>query len=364
MSYQRGVDMPPRGSRTHFTHIDSVCANNAISNTIPQTYKVFTRVFGTVKKTLSKGHDDDDHGDFKDDMKNRGVAILGLSATYGGLLIAFIVIAGFFSLGAFLFFGCKKWISKKLGIQPAVIIERGVTPPKWTRYLTVDPSIVSCGFGAASDGITITGPNSVMRHRRGKVEGDAARWSHGFTSGKHVFEITWPKDKRGVYAQVGLGTTRAPLNCRGAASLVGMTNQSWGLDIVRRRVIHKGEVSSICPSQNGIFVPEKFLMYVDMDTGKLGFGNEDVFWGMVVSELNQPDVYPLYIMVGMTAEDSRVEVVYKGSEASPDDLPTKTEGGENPQAPPSYESLDECAPNMIPEPTKAVPDSPPPPYRG
>lgn len=55
----------------------------------------------------------------------------------------------------------------------------GDIPPKWTRYLVADPLIASSGFGTTSDGITLSGPNTVVRHRRGKIESDGARWANG-----------------------------------------------------------------------------------------------------------------------------------------------------------------------------------------
>lgn len=71
-------------------------------------------------------------------MKKNGETILGMSVVYGGLLIAFMAIAGLFSLAAFIFFGCKKWISKKLGIHPEVVIERGLFCVMYIKFVCGD----------------------------------------------------------------------------------------------------------------------------------------------------------------------------------------------------------------------------------
>ncbi|XP_046581053.1 uncharacterized protein LOC124288546 isoform X2 [Haliotis rubra] len=48
-------------------------------------------------------------------------------------------------------------------------------------------------------------PTTMTRSRPGKFDTDAARWSRGFTSGKHVFEIVYPSAHRGSEAPVGVG---------------------------------------------------------------------------------------------------------------------------------------------------------------
>ncbi|KAK3577704.1 hypothetical protein CHS0354_032695 [Potamilus streckersoni] len=166
------------------------------------------------------------------------------------------------------------------------------------------------GFSACSDGIIITGPTSVMRFRQGNQEADGARWSIGLEHGKHVFEIVWPDTSRGTYATIGVGSLHTPLHRKPKTSLIGMTESSLGLDIVRKRIIYNGEPKKTYPT---IFhVPEKFLMYVDCDSGKLSFGADECFWGIAFENIDR-QMYPLHIMAGLTEPDANIQIFYKGS---------------------------------------------------
>lgn len=62
---------------------------------------------------------------------------------------------------------------------------------------------------------------------------------------------------RSTHATAGVGTDDAPLFVKPKDSLVGCNKHSWGLDIVRRRVMHKGEMIVSVP-KNGL-VPDKYV---------------------------------------------------------------------------------------------------------
>ena len=52
-------------------------------------------------------------------------------------------------------------------------------------------------------------------------------------------------------------------------------------------------------------------MYVDVDEGTLGFGNEVTFWGFVITNL--PKGKPLFPMLGTDKWEANVQFFYRGS---------------------------------------------------
>jgi hypothetical protein len=78
------------------------------------------------------------------------------------------------------------------------------------------------------------------------------------SKGKHVFEIYWPSRLRGTSATVGVGSDDAPLFVKPKDSLVGCNSFSWGLDIARKRLLHKGEMLGTMP--RGGVVPDKYVL--------------------------------------------------------------------------------------------------------
>lgn len=196
----------------------------------------------------------------------------------------------------------------------ALCADGGVAPgnpiPTWTQFITPDPALDK-GFTGSSDGINIINNNCVHRHRRGVFETDGARWGAALSKGKHVFEIYWPKSHRGTIATVGVGTEDAPLFVKPKDSLVGCNSNSWGLDIVKRKLFHKGQILGNMPKAG--FVPDKFYMFVDCDGGTLGFGTDHAYWG---APINIPrNKFPVYAMIGSMCENSQITMIYRGSES-------------------------------------------------
>ena len=72
--------------------------------------------------------------------------------------------------------------------------------------------------------------------------------------GKHVFEIHWPRIFRGQTATVGVGNSSALMFIKPKDSLIGCNGNSWGLDISRRKLIHRGEMTGSMPRG---MIPEK-----------------------------------------------------------------------------------------------------------
>lgn len=136
---------------------------------------------------------------------------------------------------------------------------------------------------------------------------------------------------------VGVGTLRAPLHCPGYQALVGMNHESWGWDLGRNKLYHKGVSSVYAATQyplshalsnsigsssastttmsadpadainnNGIvyasnksdeffLVPDKFLVVLDMDEGTLAYIVDGQYLGVAFSDFK--DKGPLYPMV-------------------------------------------------------------------
>ncbi|XP_060559300.1 uncharacterized protein LOC132719538 isoform X1 [Ruditapes philippinarum] len=181
--------------------------------------------------------------------------------------------------------------------------------PNWVMSIVPDPAL-DVGFTGTSDGINAINHNCVHRHRRGAFETDGAKWGAPLAKGKHVFEIYWPSRLRGTSATVGVGSDDAPLFVKPKDSLVGCNSFSWGLDIARKRLLHKGEMLGTMP--RGGVVPDKFYMYVDCDGGTLGFGTDHAYWG---APINIPrNKFPVYAMIGSVCENAQITMIYRGSE--------------------------------------------------
>ncbi|CAF4589524.1 unnamed protein product [Rotaria sp. Silwood1] len=165
---------------------------------------------------------------------------------------------------------------------------------------------------------------------------DAVRCKKGFTSGIHVWEIEWNTRQRGTHAVVGVGTVKAPLHCPGYQALVGMNQESWGWDLGRNKLYHKGVNSVYASTQypsstvtssssllspttttstltdpadainnNGIsypsksdecfVVPDKFFVVLDLEEGTLAYIVDGQYLGVAFNDLK--DKGALYPMV-------------------------------------------------------------------
>ncbi|CAF3799974.1 unnamed protein product [Rotaria sordida] len=164
---------------------------------------------------------------------------------------------------------------------------------------------------------------------------DAVRCKKGFTSGIHVWEIEWNTRQRGTHAVVGVGTIKAPLHCPGYQALVGMNQESWGWDLGRNKLYHKGVNSVYASTQypsstvtssnsllspttttstltdpadainnNGIsypsksdecfVVPDKFLVVLDLEEGTLAYIVDGQYLGVAFNDLKDKDaLYPM-----------------------------------------------------------------------
>ncbi len=135
--------------------------------------------------------------------------------------------------------------------------------------------------------------------------------------------------QRGTHAVVGVGTLNAPLHCPGYQALVGMTQDSWGWDLGRNKLYHKGISSAYAATQypsntsgllsspspamadpadalnnNGIaystksddcfIVPDKFLVVLDMEEGTLSYIVDGQYLGVAFGDLkDKGTLYPM-----------------------------------------------------------------------
>ena len=154
-----------------------------------------------------------------------------------------------------------------------------------------------------------------------------------FSFDHHVFDRN--TRQRGTHAVVGVGTIKAPLHCPGYQALVGMNQESWGWDLGRNKLYHKGVNSIYASTQypstssssssssslsnttttmtdpadainnNGqvypskaddcFNVPDKFLVVLDLEEGTLAYIVDGQYLGVAFSDLK--DKGALYPMV-------------------------------------------------------------------
>jgi len=130
----------------------------------------------------------------------------------------------------------------------------------------------------------------VMRRHPIAQSTDCIRGKVGYSSGLHMWEVTWPVRQRGTHAVMGVATGQAPLHAVGYQSLVGNSDQSWGWDLGRLKVFH----NNVCVQPGGYYpatvshhhqwtVPDTFTMLLDMDQGSLGYVVGDQWLGWAVT---------------------------------------------------------------------------------
>jgi len=125
---------------------------------------------------------------------------------------------------------------------------------------------------------------------------DSIRGKIGYSSGLHIFELSWPLNQRGTHAVVGVATKDAPLHSPGYHFLSGSNANSWGWDIGRCQAYHCSDSipGTPYPSPSSTFtVPEKFLMLLDMEVGTLSFMAGGKYLGVAHQGLRGKTLYPM-----------------------------------------------------------------------
>jgi SPRY domain-containing SOCS box protein 1/4 len=155
----------------------------------------------------------------------------------------------------------------------------------------------------------------VMRRRPVAQSTDCIRSKTGYSSGLHLFEITWPVRQRGTHAVVGVATLASPLHAGGYQSLVGSSGESWGWDLGRKKAFHGGEAVPFPPSishHHQWTVPDTFHMVLDMDRGCLSFLASGELLG--ASHTGLPRGQDLYPVVSTVWGHCEVKLKYLGSD--------------------------------------------------
>ena len=163
-----------------------------------------------------------------------------------------------------------------------------------------------------------------MRRRPVAQSTDCVRSKVGYSSGTHLFRITWPTRQRGTHAMVGVSTLMAEVQADGYKGLLGDTANSWGWDLGRKQALHAGQHSSLFPlslnHHHQWTVPDEFHMILDMDVGTLAWFADGQYLGISHRGI-QGEIFP---MVSTVWGHCEVSLVYLASSSSSLVLPLKT----------------------------------------
>jgi len=140
---------------------------------------------------------------------------------------------------------------------------------------------------------------------------DGARWSRGFTKAKHVFEIGFPSIMRGQRASVGVATRQKELSGEGIITLVGSSEDSWGIDLKTCEAVHNGVKIRKFPKGFRKVMPDRFYMYINMETRSLSFGSDDNFFGAAFTDIG-PEGLEVFPMVAASKPGATISIVYRG----------------------------------------------------
>ncbi|XP_069506741.1 SPRY domain-containing SOCS box protein 2 [Ambystoma mexicanum] len=127
---------------------------------------------------------------------------------------------------------------------------------------------------------------------------DAVRGLRGYSRGLHAWEIHWPSSQRGTHAMVGVATRKALLQTEGYTSLLGDNAESWGWNLSRMELCHRarrrpGEhYPAAWPSKAMDTLPDKVVLVLDMEEGRLGFVVDGEYLGTAFHGLKGQTLYP------------------------------------------------------------------------
>lgn len=157
--------------------------------------------------------------------------------------------------------------------------------------------------------IYIKDDNLTLHRRPISQSTDCIRGKQGYSSGLHIWEITWTSNQRGTHACIGVATKYAALRKSGYCALVGSCEESWGWDLGRNILRHDDEqITPACISndrenhnklsypilddqETSFIVPNQFMCVLDMDAGTLGFIADKQWLGTAFKDLNLPKVH-------------------------------------------------------------------------
>lgn len=185
------------------------------------------------------------------------------------------------------------------------------SPPQWIYTVSFSPKFYKDGFGRVSPGCKTVSLNTVVRHRKGCFETDGAIWSKGFSTGKHVFEVVFPKKARRPYGSIGIGTKHTELHLQKATTLVGKSKYSWGVDLSSKKVFSNGLLVGKFPEAIFTKLPDRFFMYIDLVSCRLMFGSDGKYYGIAIEDETMKH-FTVYPMVSSAKEGAAITMVYRG----------------------------------------------------
>lgn len=145
----------------------------------------------------------------------------------------------------------------------------------------------------------------------GCYETDGAIWSKGFSTGKHVFEVVFPKKARRPYGSIGIGTKHTELHLQKATTLVGKSKYSWGVDLSSKKVFSNGLLVGKFPDAIFTKLPDRFFMYIDLVSCRLMFGSDGKYYGVAIEDETMKH-FTVYPMVSSAKEGAAITMVYRG----------------------------------------------------
>ncbi|XP_005997991.1 SPRY domain-containing SOCS box protein 4 [Latimeria chalumnae] len=161
----------------------------------------------------------------------------------------------------------------------------------------------------------VKGDSQMTAHRLQVTQStDCIRGRAGYSTGLHVWEISWPGAQRGSHAVVGVATAEAPLHSQSYQALVGSNAESWGWELGRNLCHHqsKKQRGKVYPdSPGGPFqVPDTFSVVLDADEGTLSFLVDGEYLGPAFTGLKGKKLYPI---ISSVRGDSEVTIKYVNS---------------------------------------------------
>lgn len=120
--------------------------------------------------------------------------------------------------------------------------------PRWTLAVQFRDEFLRDKISAFSVGFRPINNNTVELVGSESNKIDGARWSRGFSSGRHVIEFIYPVHLRAAGARVGLGTKDTILGGNDVTAIVGGQG-SLAIDLVTRKVMHNNAVVKRFPAK-------------------------------------------------------------------------------------------------------------------
>ncbi|KAL4229594.1 SPRY domain-containing SOCS box protein 4 [Mactra antiquata] len=179
--------------------------------------------------------------------------------------------------------------------------------PVWTNAVIFRDEYYKDKISAFSAGFRPINNNTVELVEAENNVIDGARWSRGFTRGKHVVEFIYPVHLRKSGARVGLGTRDTILGGKDKSVIVG-GYKSLAVDLVNRKTICNNKVLKRFPQ--GKVLPDWFFMYFDLDEGIVQFGSDMEFYGTAFTGITNTE--PVYPIVTGTLQGAIIGIVYRG----------------------------------------------------